>query len=65
MMKTVPYSTVVPQMWCLQLTQKKIACFIFQAQLIYGDQEAIMALLNVIEDDCYFGGVPMRLSWAV
>ena len=25
-----------------------------------------MALnINVIEDDCYFGGVHMRLSWAV
>ena len=35
-----------------------------QAYLIYCDQEPLW-LLNVNEDDCYFGVVQMRPSWAI
>ena len=44
--------------------RKKMGLIFFPGLIIYGGQEPLR-LLNVMEDDCYFGGVHMRLSWAV
>ena len=87
MIKTVPHSTVSPQMWCTKSIKRLVytppdllarfcnvkTCrtpkirpdFFFPRicfpGLIYCDQQPLW-LLNVIEDDCYFLVVHIRLS---
>ena len=75
--KTRPRGTVSPQMWCTKsiyktpqscrhdfvkklVKRKKFGLICFPG-LIYCDQEPLW-LLNVMEDDCYFLGVHLRLS---
>ena len=48
-------------LWCFKLIERKKFGLICVRGLIYCDQEPLW-LLNVIEDDCYFLGVHMRLS---
>ena len=46
---------------CKLVERKKLGLICFPG-LIYCDQEPFLWLLNVIEDDCYFLGVHIRLS---